>query len=77
MMDRALAATTGRGELGHWVLAYPLPDWSLRGRDAIIQNTRQFSDHPFRLDGDAVIAGFTELRRIAVRRVMLASLNTS
>lgn len=58
-------------------LADPLPDWSLRGRDAIIQNTRQFSDHPLRLDGDAVIAGFTELRRIAVRRVTFVTLEVS
>nr|XP_018259519.1 uncharacterized protein I303_07587 [Kwoniella dejecticola CBS 10117]OBR81677.1 hypothetical protein I303_07587 [Kwoniella dejecticola CBS 10117] len=52
MMDRAMAATVGR-------------DWTLRPRNSIIQQARRFSDHPLREHGDAVIAGFTELRAIS------------
>ncbi|WWC64963.1 uncharacterized protein I303_107577 [Kwoniella dejecticola CBS 10117] len=53
MMDRAMAATVGR-------------DWTLRPRNSIIQQARRFSDHPLREHGDAVIAGFTELRAISL-----------
>jgi hypothetical protein len=70
MMDRALSSTTGRGmsrTIGSQVLA-DVSDWCIRGHDPIIRNARTFSDHPLRMHGDAVIAGFTELRRLAVSR---------
>jgi hypothetical protein len=38
----------------------------VRGRDAVVQNHRLFSDHPLRIPGDAVVGGFTELRLISV-----------
>jgi hypothetical protein len=41
-------------------------DWCIRGHDPIIRDARAFVDHPLRMHGDAVIAGFTELRRLAV-----------
>jgi hypothetical protein len=41
-------------------------DWMVRGRDAVVRNCRLFSDHPFRVPGDAVVGGFTELRLISV-----------
>jgi hypothetical protein len=46
-------------------------DWCIRGTDAIIQDCRRFSNHPLRLHGDAVIAGFAELRLISVSRVRI------
>jgi hypothetical protein len=42
-------------------------DWMVRGRDPVVRNHRMFSDHPFRVPGDAVVGGFTELRLISVR----------
>ncbi|KAH8827808.1 hypothetical protein DL96DRAFT_1600439 [Flagelloscypha sp. PMI_526] len=58
LIDRALASTTGR-------------DWMIRGRDPIIRNHRRFSDHPHRVDGDAVLGGFAELRLLAAEVVDL------
>jgi hypothetical protein len=46
-------------------------DWSIRGRDPIVRDPRIFSNHVFRQHGDAVLAGFTELRAIAVSEVAL------
>lgn len=68
MMDRALASVTGKGEWLNFLLVDPadLADWCIRGKDDIIQNCRSLSDHPLRQHGDAVIAGFAELRLISV-----------
>lgn len=65
MMDRALASVTGRGKSNGGEPANS-KDWCIRGIDPIIQNCRLMSNHPLRLQGDAVIAGFAELRLISV-----------
>lgn len=46
-------------------------DWCIRGNDPIILHTRAFSQHPLRVHGDAVIAGFAELRLISVSLLSL------
>jgi len=71
-MDRALSSTTGRGMSrttgSRCSILADISDWCIRGHDPIIRDARKFSDHPLRMYGDAVIAGFTELRRLAVGR---------
>jgi hypothetical protein len=70
-----MASATGRGELTDQSLyRINLLEWSIRGNDPIVKDPRRFSDHPLREHGDAVIAGFTELRSIAVGMTNLYSL---
>lgn len=71
MMDRAMASSTGCGRPPYLKPprnAERTPDWSIRGIDRIVTRPRIFSDHLLREHGDAVIAGFTELRSIEVKR---------
>ncbi|RSH92010.1 hypothetical protein EHS25_009381 [Saitozyma podzolica] len=58
-----------RNQIRTWMLSFmmdrAMANWSIRGRDPIVRDPRIFSNHVFRQHGDAVLAGFTELRAIA------------